>query len=75
MMRPTSPNKARQLLLEEVAMELCQCDLTDGFCDARRNPDCRCWRLARIALKGVEKHLTGAAYVPAFPYDEENSPP
>lgn len=68
-MRPTSPNKARQLLIEEVAKNLCECDLTNGFCVATRNPSCRCWRLARIAVKSVGQHLDAITGTPAFDYD------
>jgi hypothetical protein len=46
--------------LMRVAEQICQCDLTDGFCHPQHKPDCRCWRLAFFAMKGVENQSNPA---------------
>lgn len=39
--------------LERIADEICSCELTDGFCGPRNRPGCRCWKLARLAIRGL----------------------
>ncbi len=46
--------------LMRVAEQLCICDLTDGFCHPQNKPDCKCWRLAALAMKGIENQSNPA---------------
>ncbi len=38
-----------------IAQEICECDLTDGFCTPSRDPTCKCWRYARLAIQGLRR--------------------
>jgi hypothetical protein len=48
--------------LERVAKEVCDCVLTDGFCIPNRNPRCRCWDVARAAVRGVMNQSNPAMF-------------
>jgi hypothetical protein len=52
--------------LERIASELCNCDLTDGFCSPRNVPGCKCWRYAKMAVHGL-RNTANPALAEAWP--------
>ena len=57
--------------LERIAETICSCDMTDGFCAPRHNPDCRCWRYAKLAVQGL-RNTANPALAEAWPDASED---
>ena len=46
--------KGEKRAFDEIASVLCECHFTDGFCNGRDRPDCRCNKLAAAALAAIK---------------------
>lgn len=53
--------------LLRVAGHICNSVMTDGFCNPKFKPDCRCWSAARAAIDGV-KNQADPALDEAWPH-------
>ena len=51
-----------------MALTLCVCHLTDGFCNPNGKPDCKCIRLATECLKAMKT----VGVKPVWVFDKEH---
>jgi putative ribosome biogenesis GTPase RsgA len=57
--------KGEKRAFDEIASVLCECHFTDGFCNGRDRPDCKCNTLAAAAMAAIKSRGVRLTWSPA----------